>query len=79
MDGTTEGVTDSASWSSSDEGVATVSSGGEVTAVAAGSATITASYEGVSGESEVTVEPAAESMSVSPSSVSLDSPDEGGS
>lgn len=78
-DGTTEDVTTSASWSSSDEGVATVSSGGLVTAVAAGAATITASYKGVSGECAVTVEPAAESLSVTPSSVTLDSPGGDGS
>jgi uncharacterized protein YjdB len=42
-------------WSSSNSGIATVSSAGLVTAVAAGSATITAQSEGKSGASAVTV------------------------
>jgi uncharacterized protein YjdB len=42
-------------WSSSDSKVATVSSGGEVTAVAPGVATITASAEGKSGAASLTV------------------------
>lgn len=42
-------------WSSSDEGVATVSSAGLVTAVASGEATITATTSGTSGTALVTV------------------------
>ncbi len=42
-------------WESSDEGIATVSSSGLVTAVANGSATITATSEGQSGMASVTV------------------------
>lgn len=42
-------------WSSSDPDVASVSQGGIVTAVAAGSATITAEYEGASDTTAVTV------------------------
>jgi hypothetical protein len=45
----------SVSWSSSDEGVATVSSGGLLTAVAAGSATIAATRDGERGEVALTV------------------------
>ena len=42
-------------WTSSDAAVATVSAGGQVTAVAPGSATITATSGGVSGSAAVTV------------------------
>jgi serine/threonine-protein kinase len=42
-------------WTSSDRGVAEVSSGGRVTAVAAGSAVITAASGGVSGAARITV------------------------
>ncbi len=52
--GTTQDVTGSAAWTSSDASVATVS-GGVVTAVAAGNVTITATYQGVSGSTRVTV------------------------
>jgi hypothetical protein len=43
------------SWSSSAPGTATVSSGGVVTGVAAGTATVTATTQGVSGQSAITV------------------------
>ncbi|UCF20661.1 MAG: Ig-like domain-containing protein, partial [Gemmatimonadota bacterium] len=45
-------------WSSSDDGVATVSATGLVTGVALGAATITATSEGVSGTAAITVIPA---------------------
>lgn len=48
-------VTTSATYASSDTGVATVSSAGLVTGAAAGTATITATYQGVSGRSVITV------------------------
>ena len=48
-DGTTQNVTNTATWSSSNSGVATVSSTGLVTAVSFGSATITATYQGAQG------------------------------
>jgi uncharacterized protein YjdB len=55
----TENITDTATWASSSTSVATVSSSGVVTAVGAGSATITASTPGyngtVSGTATVTV------------------------
>jgi len=48
-------VTDKATWKSSNEAVATVSEDGKVTAVAPGTATITASYLGVSATATVAV------------------------
>ena len=69
--GATQDVTDQATWTSSDEEVATVS-GGLVTAVAVGECEVTAAYEGLSGTCAVTVTDPAEALSVSPSSVSLD-------
>jgi uncharacterized protein YjdB len=63
------------SWSSNSSGVATVSSSGLVTAVAAGSATITALSEGKSGTSVITVSAPAPvpvaTVSVTPSSTSI--------
>lgn len=53
-------------WSSSASSVAEVSTGGVVTAVAAGSATITATAEGRSGSAQVTVERTVGSIEVSP-------------
>lgn len=59
-------------WSSSNSGVATVSSAGLVTAVAPGTATITASSEGRSGTSVVTVTPPpVASVTVTPSAVTI--------
>ena len=49
-------VTNQATWSSSATGVATVSSAGMVTAVAQGTATITASFGGQSGNATVSVQ-----------------------
>src|SRR5690348_2114584 len=61
-------------WSSSNTNVATVSSSGLVTALAAGNATITATADGVSGTASVAVQslpvPVA-SVSMSPSSASM--------
>ena len=59
-------------WTSSDLGIAVVSTTGEVTGVAPGSATITATTEGKSGASTVTVvRPAVSSVVVQPQSASL--------
>lgn len=69
--GDTEDVTDSATYSSSEEGVATVSSSGLITGVAEGSATITASFGGATGTCAVTVEDTLEGLSVSPAEVTL--------
>ena len=53
--GTTENVTSTATWRSSNTAVATVSSGGLVTAVAAGTATITATALGKSGTLPISI------------------------
>ena len=59
-------------WASSNTAVATVSSSGVVTAVAAGTATITGTADGVSGSSAVTVTAAgAANVSVSPSAPTI--------
>lgn len=56
IDGTTtRDATADAAWSSSDTAKATVSAAGLVTAVAAGTATITGTYRGKSGTSAITV------------------------
>ena len=61
------------SWSSSKSSIATVSSSGVVTGVAIGSAWVVASSEGKKDSASVTVTlPPVASVSVSPSSVSLD-------
>ena len=71
-DGSTRDVTDTATWTSSDESVATVDSSGLVTAVAEGTATITATTQGLSGTSEITVTNPPESLEVEPSSASIE-------
>lgn len=53
--GTSRTVTTQAAWESSDQNVATVTSGGVVTAVAAGEAEIRATYQSVTGGLRVTV------------------------
>jgi uncharacterized protein YjdB len=65
-------------WASSASGVAMVSSGGLVTAVAAGSATITATSEGISGTATVTVTAGVVSLSQSTVSVSAGTVASGG-
>ncbi len=60
-------------WSSSDQGVATVSSSGRVRGRAPGTATITATSEGRSANATVTtIQPPVASVSVAPSSETLD-------
>jgi uncharacterized protein YjdB len=58
-------------WSSSNMAVATVSSSGLVTGVKAGAATITATSEGKSGTASITVPAPVASVSVSPSSATV--------
>ena len=73
-DGSTTNVTTSAQWASSDAAAATVNSGGLVTAMADGSATITASYTDLSGNAAVTIGSTTKtlkSISVSPASSSI--------
>lgn len=54
-DGTSQDVTRSATWSSSNTSIATVSSIGAVTILANGDVDLTATYQGVSGSTHVTV------------------------
>lgn len=57
--GTTEVVTSTSTWTSSDPNVATVSPGGLVTAIAEGTVSIQATFENISGSEPTTVLPAA--------------------
>ncbi len=72
-DGTTQNVTTSAAWSSSETNVATVDAAGLATAVAVGTTSITAQYQGVTSNAAVlTVDPPViVSISVTPGTVSL--------
>lgn len=73
-DGSTKNITGSATWSSSDVTLATVSSSGVVTGVASGKATITATSGTVSGSTSVTVTLAnLVSITATPSSTSISS------
>ena len=69
-DNTTRNVTTLATWSSSNSGVAVVGNAGanigRATALAEGSSTITASYQGSSGASVLTVAGSVQSISVTP-------------
>jgi hypothetical protein len=58
-DGTAQNLTTLASWATSDRSSATVNATGEVTAVNPGHLNITATYQGVSGVTGLTVTPAA--------------------
>lgn len=65
--GSNEAVTGDAAWKSSNEAVATVDEDGVVTPVAAGTATITATYLGVSATATVAVRTPFEALIFSPS------------
>jgi hypothetical protein len=65
-DGSTQNLTSQVTWSSSKTSVATLSTGGLATAVAAGSATISAGLAGVVGSTTLTVLPALNSIAVTP-------------
>jgi len=70
--GSTQNLTSSVTWASSNTAVATVSSGGLASAIAPGSATITASSGTISGSAALTVTSATlTSLSISPSSASI--------
>jgi hypothetical protein len=70
--GTTLTVTPSASWVTSNTAVATVTAGGIAAPVAAGTATITATYLGASGVSKLTVSAATlSSIAITPNPMSL--------
>jgi len=56
-DGSTQDVTSQATWSTSNAGVATVSSTGLVTGVAAGSATVAATYQTISASDSIVLVP----------------------
>ncbi|MFQ5551274.1 MAG: Ig domain-containing protein, partial [Gemmatimonadales bacterium] len=60
-----------ATWTSSDDAVATVSVSGLVTAGSEGSATITATVDGVTGTAVITVDLSVASVSVTPTSTEL--------
>lgn len=72
--GSTDNVTDSASWASSDSSIATVSSTGLVTGIAQGSTTISATLDAVNGSTTMTVTIAnLASISITPASTSISS------
>lgn len=56
-DGSTQDVTSQAAWSTSNAGVATVSSTGLVTGVATGSATVAATYQTISASDSIVLVP----------------------
>ena len=56
--GTTEVVTTSATWTSSNPDIATVTPGGLVTAIAEGTVTIQATFDNISGTTQAAVQPA---------------------
>jgi trimeric autotransporter adhesin len=71
-DNSSKDLTNSATWSSSNTGTASISSAGMAVAKAQGSATITASYSGVTGSTTLTVNAAAlAALLVTPASASL--------
>lgn len=70
--GDTADVTALATWTSSDNEVATVSTSGVVTAVAVGTATVTASYQGLTSACAVTVTDPVEGLAVSPATATVD-------
>ena len=68
-DGTTKDVTAIATWQSSNTSVASVSSGGLVDALAAGTVTITATYQGKAGAATVPVSFSSSSQSTMTASI----------
>jgi len=57
--GTTENVTTTAAWTSSNPSIATVSTSGLVTAIAQGTVSISATFDNVTGSAQAAVAPAA--------------------
>jgi trimeric autotransporter adhesin len=73
-DASTKNLTDSTTWTSGDDSVATVSSTGLVTAVSSGTASITATSGRISGATTVSVTLAnLKSIEVTPTTVSITS------
>ncbi|MEZ4281388.1 MAG: Ig-like domain-containing protein [Myxococcota bacterium] len=71
-DGSTRDLTASVTWTSSDAQRATIADGGIASSVGEGTATISASQEGVTGTTELTVTPAAVvSVAVTPETATL--------
>jgi len=70
-DGSTKDLSSSASWSSSDTTVATISATGVATGLKKGSATITATSGGVSGKTTLTIGVALKSIAVTPATPSI--------
>jgi uncharacterized protein YjdB len=71
-DGSTANVSSTASWTSSVPAFAKISTSGNATALAAGSATITAALKGVSGTATLTVQPKSlTAIAIAPNSASL--------
>ena len=70
-DGSSKDLTSSASWSSSDTGVATITAAGLVTGIKGGSATITATSGGVSGTATVNVTAALKSIAITTATPSI--------
>jgi uncharacterized protein YjdB len=65
-DGTTNDITASVTWSSSDASIATISSGGLASGVKGGSATITATSNSISGSTGLTVNAVLTGIAVAP-------------
>jgi len=71
-DGTTQNLTSTATWSSSLDSTATINAAGVATNVGIGSATITATWEGISGSTLLTVTPATlESITINPPTAAI--------
>lgn len=70
-DGSTQNLTNSASWASTNTGVATIAAGGLATGVAAGSANISATYSSVTGSTGLTVTGGSPAVSLSVVSLSF--------
>ena len=70
-DGTTQVITDNATWSSSDAAVASVDNGGNVSALVGGSATISAQFGGVTGTSAIVVNAQLTGIQVSPATATI--------
>ena len=71
-DGTTGNVTTTATWTSSKPTVATISASGLTTALAAGSTTLTATYNGVNSTATLTVTPTLTSIAVTPNPAAIE-------